>query len=306
MAEQGTPLPAGQYPLTLTAASLAGNAPVARSTVDNRWSGETVYVQVCDNYVSGEPTWSGATLQTYTVAEGGTMSKGTVWADVFWQTAGEQKAIRAWYVGGNTVKSGEFPASHTVATDQSGEGYAQSDFLYAGCISGFAEGKDGVNLSFYHQVAKLTIKILRGDNTPADFSVSGLTIGGVATQGTYTAPTTFVDNDDSRYGRWNYTEEYKNITPHKAGYPENSNVLVAYKAIVIPQEVKENTALFTITAEGYNRFAYTIMGPHIWKPGREYTYNITIKGDRLEVSASDGNIGWDTNGATGSGEAELP
>lgn len=42
---QDAPLPAGKYPLTLTVASLAGNAPTTRSTVDNKWNGEKVSVQ---------------------------------------------------------------------------------------------------------------------------------------------------------------------------------------------------------------------------------------------------------------------
>lgn len=305
---QGTPLPPGEYPLTLTASSIGETVatPATRSTVDNEWSNEQVYVQVYDNYTSGEPQWSNTTMQTYTVAKDRTMTK-TDGNDVYWQASGEKKAIRAWYVGGNTAKTGELPSSHAVNTDQSkDDGYAQSDFLYAGRISGFSDGKDGVSLQFYHQVAKVKIQIVRGDNTPANFSVSGLTINNVAHQGTYTAPTTFVDDDDSHYGTWSNTTVNGDITPHQANNGQADNLLATYEAIVIPQTVNSSTKLFTITAEGYDSFVYTTTESNVWKPGREYTYTVTIKGDKLEVSVSAGNISWSTNGASGSGAVELP
>lgn len=307
---QGTPLPAGKYSLTLTASSIGETVttPATRSTVDNEWSNEQVYVQVYDNYTSGEPQWGNATMQTYTVAQGGTMNK-TDGNDVYWQASGEKKAIRAWYVGGNTAKTGELPSSHTVKTDQSGDDYAQSDFLYAGRVSGFSDGKDGVSLQFYHQVAKVNVQIVRGEDTPANFSVTGLTIGGVATQGTYTAPQISENNDDNPYGTWSNTEEGEDITPHKAEDKSGDNadnLLATYEAIVIPQTVNSSTKLFTITAQGYSDFAHTTTVEKEWAPGKEYTYTITIKGDKLEVSVSDWNIGWDTDGATGSGEVELP
>lgn len=302
---QGTPLPAGKYSLTLTASSIGETVatPATRITVDNEWEGEEVWVQVCDNYESGIPDWENGVWQTYTVKAGGEMNK-TDGEDVFWQTSNEQKAICAWYVPGEEYTEVP-PSTHTVATDQSGEGYAQSDFLYAWCISSFGEGKDGINLQFYHQVAKLTIRIVRGEDTPADFSVSGLKINSVETKGDFTAPN--MSYNDSPYGTWGIIVDVEDITPHEttADYPENRGILAAYEAIVIPQGIGEGEKLFTITAEGYSDFTYISNVDLDWKPGVEYTYTITVKGNRLEVSVSGGNIGWDTDGATGSGEVEL-
>lgn len=301
---QDTPLPAGKYPLTLTAASLGGLQSFTRSTVENQWKGgEAVYVQVIDNYTSGNSRWENATAQTYTVANDGTMTK-SAGDDVYWQTSTEQKAIRAWCVGGSAAASGEPPSSHTVETNQSADGYAQSDFLYAGCISDFTEGKNGVNLQFYHQVAKLKIHIARGNDTPAGFSITRLTINNVARQGTYTAPTTFVDDDDSHYGTWSNTTVNEDITPHKANDGQADNLLATYEAIVIPQTVSYDTKLFTITADGYSNFVYTNSTEQTWEPGMEYTYTLSIEGSRLEVSVSTSSIDWG-QGNTGSGEVEL-
>lgn len=300
---QDTPLPSGKYPLTLTAASLGGLQSVTRSTVENQWKGgEAVYVQVIDNYTSGNPQWENATAQTYTVANGGTMTK-SAGDDVYWQTSTEQKAIRAWCVGGGAAASGELPSSHAVETNQSADGYAQSDFLYAGCISGFTERKNGVNLQFYHQVAKLKIHIARGDDTPADFSITKLTIDNVAIQGNFTAPE--ISGTDNQYGRWSVTgQPTGDITPHMDN--PTDTYLASYEAIVIPQTVPGGTKLFTITAAGgYSNFVYTTPAEEKWTTGMEYTYTLSIKGSRLEVSVSTSSMGWDTGGATGSGSVEI-
>lgn len=298
---QDTPLPAGKYPLTLTAASLGGLQSVTRSTVENQWKGgEAVYVQVIDNYTSGNLQWENATAQTYTVANGGTMTK-SEGNDVYWQTSTEQKAIRAWYVGGKTATSGEPPSSHAVEKNQSADGYAQSDFLYAGCISGFTEGKNGVNLQFYHQVAKLKIHIARGNDTPADFSMTELTIDNVAIQGNFTAPE--ISGTDNQYGRWSVTgQPTGDITPHMDN--PTDTYLASYEAIVIPQTVSYDIKLFTITADGYSNFVYTNSTEQTWEPGMEYTYTLSIEGSRLEVSVSTSSIDWG-QGNTSNGETEL-
>ena len=302
---QDTPLPSGKYPLTLTSASLGGLQSVTRSTVENKWKGgEEVYVQVIDNYTSGEPEWDNATKQTYTVANDGTMTK-FVGDDVYWQISTEQteqKAIRAWCLGGRAAASGEPPSYHAVETDQSTDSYAQSDFLYAGCISDFAGGKNGVNLQFYHQVAKLKIHIARGDDTPAVFSITELTIDNVAIQGNFTAPE--ISGTDNQYGRWSMTgQQTADITPHADNTTDT--YLASYEAIVIPQTVQSGTKLFTVTADGYgSSFVYTTTENKEWEPGKEYTYTVTIKGNKVEVSVSANSIGW-TPGNTANGEVEL-
>lgn len=298
---QDTPLPEGKYPLTLTTASLAGNTPASRSTVDGSWNGEKVYVQVVDKYESEEPQWYNSKTMTCTVASGGGMTKDSG-NSVYWQTPGENKAIRAWCVPGVTQYDIDLPSSHTVKTDQSGVGYAQSDFLYAKQKSSFAEGKDGVGLQFYHQVAKVKVNIVRGEDTPADFVVTGLTIGGVTINGNFYAP-----QFDSAYnhGLWSSISDNNTITPRKATDVSINNLLAAYEAIVIPQVVTNGTKLFSIKARGYSNFVYTTTENNVWEPGKEYTYNITVKAEGLSVTTNQ-SIDWDETGSTGSGSITLP
>lgn len=278
----------------------ASIGPATRATTDNVWNGETVYVQIVDNYTSGTPQWDNSTQQTYTVTGGGAMNK-TRGEDAYWQANGEVKAIRAWYDADNSSAT-TVSDNHSVMTDQSGDGYAQSDFLFAQRIAELTElrGKD-IDMTFYHQVAKVKVNILKGDETPAGLSVTGLTIGGIATSGTFTAPA-LGGTTTTPLGTWNATGEKQNITPH-AGTATGDNTLAAYEALVIPQTVNGNARLFTITATGYSDFVYTPTEAITWQSGMEYTYNITIKGSKLEVSTSQ-RIGW-TEGSTGSGSVTF-
>ena len=277
----------------------ASIGPATRATTDNVWNGETVQVQIVDNYTSGTPQWDNSTQQTYTVASGGVMTKIDE-TDAFWQANDEVKAIRAWYDADNSSAT-TLSDDHSVMTDQSGDGYAQSDFLFAQQTAKYPNDNSSVSLSFYHQVAKVKVNILKGDETPAGLSVTGLTIGGIATSGTFTAPV-LGGTTTTPLGTWSVTEQNQNITPH-AVTATGDNTLATYEALVIPQTVSGNTRLFTIAATGYSDFVYTPTEEITWQPGMEYTYNITIKGSELEVSTSQ-SIGW-TEGSTGSGSVTF-
>lgn len=285
----------GASPLHFTASI----GPATRATTDNVWNGETVQVQIVDNYTSGIPQWSDGTQQTYTVTVGGVMTKIDE-TDAFWQANGEVKAIRAWYDADNSSAT-TLSDDHSVMTDQSSDGYAQSDFLFAQQTAVYPNDNSSVSLNFYHQVAKVKVNILKGDETPAGLSITGLTIGGIATSGTFTAPA-LGGTTTTPLGTWSVTDQNQSITPH-AVTATGGNTLATYEALVIPQTVSGNTRLFTISANGYSDFVYTSTEEITWQSGMEYTYNITIKGSELEVSTSQ-RIGW-TEGSTGSGSVTF-
>ena len=306
---QGEPLPPGKYPLILTASGLEAVATPAqastRSTVDGEWSGETVRVQIQEKWNGYKEDWNSAGNQTCTVASNGTMTKDKDDLDAYWQSSDETKAIRAWHVSGVDQQPATMSSYlHTVQTDQSGEGYAKSDFLFAQRTANFAEGKDGVSLTFCHQVAKVRINIVRGDETPADFNVTGLRIDNVYIKGKFTAPDMAHTGEDA-YGEWSDEGQIPgNITAHAVD-EENTgdNIIATFEAIVIPQKVRKNNKLFTIT-NGYSNFAYTPTDDKEWEAGWEYTYTVAIKGSKLDVSVSE-SIGWGTDGNTGSGSVTL-
>lgn len=263
---QGTILPERKYPLILTNASVAGTT---RATTEDEWEGgETIRVQVVDNYVSGEPDWSAATSQTYTVVKDASMTK-SEGEPVYWNSPSEVKAIRAWYVGG-TTSSSEFPSSHTVETDQNTVGnYEKSDFLFAQRDADFTNDNDGISLHFYHQVAKIKVAINGGPGGKFDgSSVTYVAIENVATTGTFTAPVF----DNKPYGTWKIDESSKgSIMLNLESAPKD----VTCKAIVIPQMIRPELR-FTIQIDDGTTYTFTPKEVLNWDAGYEYTYGISM------------------------------
>lgn len=289
---QGTLL-AEPVPLQLTAA--IGDAVTTRAgTVDGQWpaGGGTVYVQISED----EDGLEAASVLAYSVDANGNLTPPEDVETIYWTHNDQTFYVRAWYAAAQTT----LPGTWEVQTDQSTDtNYEKSDFLYARQTADFSTGKSGVSLAFYHQVAKVKVNVLRGTDTPADItSVTSLTIKDVATSGTFSDL-----NFDGATGKWSAgSGQRQDITPH-AGTATGDNMLATYEAIVIPQNNSYPNGLFTITAEGYNSFVYTPVPDITWESGREYTYNITIKGSGLEVTT--GTItGWSTGG-TGSGSVAV-
>lgn len=266
---QGTILPERKYPLILTNASVAGTT---RATTEDEWEGgETIRVQVVDNYVSGEPQWDKATSQTYTVVEAASMTKSEGDPEVYWNSPSEKKAIRAWYVGGTTASSSEFPSSHTVETDQNTVGnYEKSDFLFAQRDADFTNDNDGISLHFYHQVAKIKVVVNGGLNDEfKDPSVTYVAIENVATTGTFTAPVF----GNKPYGTWKIDEtSIKTIMLNLKPAPKD----VTCEAIVIPQTISSGRLKFTIQIDDDTTYTFTPKEVLNWDAGYEYTYGISM------------------------------
>lgn len=291
LAQQDDTLPEGKYPLELTAGGLQAVAtptPDTRATVDNNWIGvQTVAVKVGDE------------VKEYTVIPSGGGATATLSSTdpFYWQSATTPINITAWH-----PYSAADPTTWAVKENQSSdENYQASDFLFAQQTAVYQNDNSSVSLNFYHQVAKVKVNILKGDETPAGLSITGLTIGGIATSGTFTAPA-LGGTTTTPLGTWSVTDQNQSITPH-AATATGGNTLATYEALVIPQTVSGNVRLFTIAATGYSDFVYTPTEAITWQSGMEYTYNITIKGSGLEVTMIQ-SIGWNT-GSTGSGSVNI-
>lgn len=286
-ASQGEMLPEGKYPVTFTATGLE-IAPTSRATADGTWDGtEAVAVKIgseVKNYVA-DGSGASTTLKA---------AKGVI--PFYWKSTNENKDVSAWYCG--TEYNASLPSSWMVKPDQSSdENYQKSDFLYA---KGTLSFNGNQSLTFYHQVAKVVVHVLSGDETPTNMNITEMKANNM-----WTAPT-----EDNNYGSGDVNSP-SDITPHKfdAGeitLPSNSKAtpLASYKFLIVPQAVNKDQALFTITVEGYNKFVYTPTKESEWKAGTEYTYYITIKGNKVTATVST-SIGWTDSGTTGSGNVEL-
>lgn len=289
----GIPSAQGKQPLVLTASFPAST----RATVNNYWNGgETVYVQVIEDYKGGTPEWPNAEILACTVSPED--NKTIVFPEgkeIYWDYNDEHKLIRAWWRGDN---SSSLESDFSVSLNQSSSsGYPASDFVLAQAELTFEEDGNRATLSFYHQMAKVILNV-KHDNISASEYINACLF--TYAQGRFTPPA----DVNTEYGNWNTigrqddqilmnprysTEEYKG----------------SYEEIVFPQTKSKGDDVFSLTKSSYlfGIFVYRAPEAFTWKPGHVYTYTVTVKPPGLEVSVNE-SIGWNT-GTGGTGEVTL-
>ena len=170
---QGELFPAGEYPVTLTASVRVAT----RSTADNdAWTGgEQVAVEATSYLDGAQPE-----VKIYTAAANGTL---TTDIPFWWARNTEWKRLRAWYCADGSTTQGSanataVPGKWGVKADQRGEGYAQSDLLFAVTEASFAEyGTNPVPMKFYHQTAKVVVNIVKAEYVTSAERIHSVRIG---------------------------------------------------------------------------------------------------------------------------------
>ena len=162
-----------------------------------------------------------------------------------------------------------------VETDQSSAGYEKSDLLVSSVAEVSLENKNA-SLAFYHQAARIVINVKESDFLIAN-TLSSVKINDVAITGEYTLPT-----GDETHGTWTTQSgsTESDITLRKTDFPAEGYA-ESYEAIVIPQEIVSGKGLFVFTVDDYSPFFYVSNGNITWEAGKEYTYNVTIKPDKV-------------------------
>ena len=299
---QGIPLPAGKYPMTF--ATTVEGVTATRATTDNTWAGNE---EVAVWMGSGAP-------KKYTPAAGGTsvtLQAATGEKPFYWESTSNIN-VSAWYLG--TGYAATLPTTWSVKATQSGDSYQQSDFLYAPAKSIAFNPQTGTDnsLTFYHQTAKVIINIRKEGILTDASKITSVIIGNnnnIALKGTYTAPT-----GNGTTGTWTPTTDGKGtITPKTLTNPNTvsfgsgstaETALASYEALVIPQTVATGENFIGITVDGTNYWYKAETGSNELKAGYVHTYNITVKGEKLEVTMNS-SMSWGI-GASGSGSVEFP
>ena len=274
-------LPDGKYPMTFTAA--VDGLTVTRTTTENSWEGgEEVAVQI------------GNTVKKYIVsADKKTLSSSDPF---YWEKSDESKNVTAWHYGHGSIASGGInanavPTSWSVKENQNEEeGYQKSDFLYAAPKSIKFSDTDK-SLAFTHQTARVVINIKKAEAATETSSITKVTIGydnNLALSGTYSVPT-----EGKATGTWDISGgTMGTITPKDITASGSSDILKTYAALVIPQNMSEQKFIAVSLRDG-NTYYYTPQGTDAdLKSGTQYTYNITVKHDRLEVVTAGTNVEW--------------
>ena len=287
----GTPFAAGEHPVVLTGAV----ETATRATADDTWSGgEQVAVEAAPNTAGAQPE-----VKTYTADGDGRLTSD---APFWWTNSAEKKTLRAWYCGdGSTAAGGLYasaaPTTWSVKSDQSGEGYGQSDLLFAPATEAAFAGEAAVPLRFYHQTAKVVVNIKKAEYVTDASQIKAVRVGDgnlVLTAG-FTAP-----SDGSSAGIWatDEAEAAGTVIPRKLAAPSDAEKYVAsYEALVIPQPTAGKRMVAVET--DFGTMYYTTPGDaRPLAAGKVRTYNITVYADRLEVSVANGGDGAWTDGGS--------
>lgn len=310
LAEKDTSLPAGKYPLELTASiGEAVATPATRGTAHGTWPYNTkllLHYASSTRYPDEDNINWGSRFICNIDANGTVNITDNLGYDVtpYWKNSKETIYI---YTGTNPLDYGNGRQSWTVETDQSDEGKLnESDYLVA--YGAFTFQKDYTHtLTFRHLTSKITVKLKQSDylkaQDPDDVKV---------TLGT---------KDEQWYIEGSFKGQPKEITMVGEGDKSRAQEIILYKnpnqtaagiyatyeAILIPQQITGTGKTIQIKV-GDATYNYTIECPNgNFSGGEEWIYNITVKENELEVSIDyRENISWGTDGNTGNGEVELP
>lgn len=298
---QGEMLPEGKYPMTFTVTGLEATATTP-GTADGYWKGnEEVAVQV-----------DGVVKKYVAVGSGESTTLKPADSDdaFYWQSTDETKQVSAWYLGT------EYDASLTtkqwrwsVQSNQNNNGYQKSDFLYAPQTTCSFGGTS--SLTFFHKTAKVVINIRKYGVATDDKDIESITICNTMLTGH-----TYEDGGELKFTGLLSVRD--SITPYKLSV-QNTNVsfeanepaetaLASYQALVLPDTDISQTSI-TIKMKGYAPFKYVpndVSGT--WESGMQYTYNLTIKGNKVTATVTSTEMTWedgDNGGSGGNGSVEI-
>lgn len=268
--DDNTALPEGKYPMTF--ATAMEGLTQTRATTDNTWTGgEKIAVQVGNEVKQYKPE-SDQTGKLTGVDAANTF---------YWQKTDETKTVSAWYCG--TGSETTLPTTWTVKTDQSGDGYAKSDLLYAK-PQDIAYSDSDKKLTFNHLPAKVVINLAKG-NGLTDENIRNATVRifcQAITSGKIEKSTGIMEQTT--------TTDRKEITPNNVSGTPPEGFQKSVQAIVVPQQVAGGTKFIKVTigtGDAARDYYYTTesAGNANFECGKQYTYNITVtKGEELEVT----------------------
>lgn len=312
LAEKDTSLPAGKYPLELTASiGEAIAAPATRGTAHDTWPYNTKfllhYASSIEYPDEGNISWWVPMQHICNIDASGTVNITDLWEyddTPYWRNSKETIYI---YTGTDPLDYGNGGQSWTVETNQSDESKLnESDYLVA--YGAFAFQKDYTHtLTFRHLTSKITVNLKQSDylkaQDPKDVEVTLKTkVEQWYIEGSFKGQPkeiTMVGEGDKRRAQ--------EIIPYKNPNQTDAGIYATYEAVLIPQQITDTGKIVQIKV-GDAIYNYTIECPNgKFSGGEEWIYNITVEENELDVSIDyKKNIGWGTDGNTGSGEVELP
>lgn len=265
-----TAWPPGGMPLQLSVAveDFAGSGAATRATSENRWEGgETV--TVC------EMTGQGVRKSTYIVQDDGRLTP-------------QGEGLRAW---ANPYEERKFYAlcpSHTpivlsLATDQSDDGYQNTDYMVAHLITVKAPDASKT-LTFRHLSAKVVVHLRAGKGvTDEELRTATVTFVNLKTTvNGYSLGDTDKLIDSKNVYDGSYIVIPNEVTPAAAGYVRT------VRALLMQQNVWDKKFVKIVTADG-KIFYYT---PRRYEvsliAGKQYEFRLTVTSEGITDSTVEG------------------
>lgn len=309
LAEKDTSLPAGKYPLELTASiGEAVAAPATRGTVHGQWpyNGNIALHYFSSTQYPDEGNIIGGTMRyVCNIDANGTVKiTSSMGFDMtpYWINSEETIYI---YAGTYPLDYGSGSSSWTVEADQSDEGKLnKSDYLVA--YEAFTFQKDNTyTLRFRHLTSKITVNLKQSDYLKAqDPDAVEVTLGTKNEQWYIQGGFSGQPKEITMVGEGDRSRAQK-IIPYKNPNQTDAGIYATYEAVLIPQQITGTGKTIQVKV-GNTTYSYEFKcDKGKFSGGEEWIYNITVKEKGLDVTVGE-SIGWDTDGATGSGNVELP
>lgn len=270
-------LPAGQYPITLTA-TVEGQT-VTRATSDNTWEGtEEVALQV------------GSDVKKYTIAADGALTA----ADGVQYWTAKTMTVQAWH--SPQGYSATRPTDFTVKADQnasSGAGFQQSDLLYTSQSITYNANTNASNppqLTFKHLPVKVVVN-LKADtqNGVSEADVTNATVT-LVNQALTSGEITYDDAAGAAAPVSVAQTAAGNVLTPKVNASATSGYQQTVQALLVPQQM-QGKQFVKITVGSSTYYYVPKDNAANLEHGKQYTYNITVKKEKLEVTVSS-SVSW--------------
>lgn len=313
LTEQGTSLPIGQYPLELTAGGLQAVAtpaqPATRGTMDGDWDDVTSVKVRVNNSEKEYKVEASEDKKTalLTPADADPLTNDDV--PFWWTSTTETKTVMAW-VPSKRVLNEWFD----LPTKWKKDDFSEYDIIGVRKDIKFTDNPK--SLEFQHLMAKVVINLRRTEYLENAQQVD------VQLLNHHKAVRLEISSNQLQV-YYNRSSDIVNITPYLLpaetyeevdfGNGQRGKPFASYTALVYPRnsanssvlQIEVDGTIYPVTKEILGQSG--MLGQVKYTAGQTTTFNITIKGNKLDVAIDyNASIDWGADGETGSGEVELP
>ena len=194
----------------------------------------------------------------------------------FWQQDGETRTIHAWSFGNSIVPSGtigeDLPTNFTLTNDGENNDllYATGSFTHH--ITSPATVPDVIQLDFYHQLAKIIVRV----KADATTTISGVTLPGMYVSGAINLLTN--ESDEIVWNTTSGTADDITAVEESLTSEETADGVVAkYSAVIIPAQYDEDKVVIQVNTDKGNYYFALPEGGFSYYAGKQYVYTLILK-----------------------------